>query len=48
MNVVEPIISRAMWEEAQIQKEKNQRAYTRDRVSYYGIVRWCLWDLYYF
>ena len=32
MNVVEPIISRAMWEEAQIQKEKNQRAYTRDRV----------------
>ena len=32
MNVVEPIISRAMWEEAQIQKEKNQRVYTRDRV----------------
>ena len=32
MNVVEPIISRAMWEEAQIQKEKNQRAYCRDRV----------------
>ena len=32
MNVVEPIISRAMWEEAQHQKEKNQRAYTRDRV----------------
>ncbi len=32
MNVVEPIISRVMWEEAQIQKEKNQRAYTRDRV----------------
>lgn len=32
MNVVEPIISRAMWEEAQLQKEKNQRAYTRDRV----------------
>ena len=32
MNVVEPIISRAMWEEAQIQKEKNQRAYTRVRV----------------
>lgn len=31
MNVVEPIISRAMWEEAQHQKEKNQRAYTRDR-----------------
>ena len=28
MNVVEPIISRAMWEEAQIQKEN----YTRDRV----------------
>ena len=32
MNVVEPIISRAMWEEAQLQKEKNQRAYIRDRV----------------
>ena len=32
INVVEPIISRAMWEEAQVQKEKNQRAYTRDRV----------------
>ena len=32
MNVVEPIISRAMWKEAQLQKEKNQRAYTRDRV----------------
>ena len=32
MNVVEPIISRAMWEEVQIQKEKNQRAFTRDRV----------------
>ena len=32
MNVVEPIISRAMWEEAQNQKEKNQRSYTRDRV----------------
>lgn len=32
MNVVEPIVSRAMWEEAQLQKEKNQRAYTRDRV----------------
>ncbi len=32
MNVVEPIISRAMWEEAQLQKEKNQRAYTRDRI----------------
>lgn len=28
----EPIISRAMWEETQIQKEKNQRAYTIDRV----------------
>jgi len=27
MNVVEPIISRAMWEEAQLQKEKNQRSY---------------------
>ena len=32
INVVEPIISRAMWEEAQLQKEKNQRAYTRDRI----------------
>ena len=32
MNVVKPIITRAMWEEAQMQKEKNQRAYTRDRV----------------
>ena len=32
MNVVEPIISRAMWEECQRQKEVNQRTYTRDRV----------------
>ena len=32
MNVVDPIISRAMWEERQHQKEKNQRTYTRDRV----------------
>ena len=32
MNVVKPIISRAMWEEIQLQKEKNQRAFTRDRV----------------
>ena len=32
MNVVEPIISRAMWNEAQHQKEKNQRSYARDRV----------------
>lgn len=32
MNVVEPIINRAMWEEAQHQKEKNQRSYARDRV----------------
>ena len=32
MNVVEPIISRAVWEEAQLQKEKNQRVFTRDRV----------------
>ena len=32
MNVVEPIISRAMWEECQLQKEKNQKNYTRDRV----------------
>ena len=35
MNVVEPIISRAVWEEAQLQKEKNQRNYTRDRVYLY-------------
>lgn len=33
MNVVEPIISRAMWQEAQLQKEKNQRSYCRDRIS---------------
>lgn len=32
MNVVEPIIARAMWEECQGQKEVNQRTYTRDRV----------------
>ena len=32
MNVVEPIISRAKWEECQRQKERNQRIYTRDRV----------------
>lgn len=32
MNVVEPIISRAMWNDAQHQKEKNQRSYARDRV----------------
>ena len=32
MNVVEPIISRAIWEECQRQKEINQRTYTRDRV----------------
>ena len=31
MNVVEPIIPRYMWEECQLQKEKNQRTYTRDR-----------------
>ena len=31
-NVVEPIISRAMWEDVQRQKEINQRAYCRDRV----------------
>lgn len=31
-NVVEPIITRAMFEDVQIQKEKNQRAYCRDRV----------------
>ena len=32
MNVVEPIISRAKWEECQKQKEINQRTYTRDRI----------------
>ena len=32
MNVVEQIISRAMWEECQRQKEVNQRTYTRDRI----------------
>lgn len=31
-NVVEPIITRAMFEDVQIQKEKNQRVYCRDRV----------------
>ena len=31
-NVVEPIITRAMFEDIQMQKEKNQRAYCRDRV----------------
>ena len=31
-DVVPPIISRAMWEEVQNQKEKNQRAYCRNRV----------------
>lgn len=32
MNVVEPLISRAMWEDVQKQKEKNKLAYCRDRV----------------
>lgn len=32
MNVVEPIITRAMFEDVQAQKEKNQRAFCRDRV----------------
>lgn len=32
MNVVEPIIPRYIWEECQVQKERNQRTYTRDRV----------------
>ena len=32
MNVVEPIVSRVVWEECQRQKEINQRNYTRDRV----------------
>lgn len=32
MNVVEPIIPRYIWEECQVQKTKNHRTYTRDRV----------------
>lgn len=32
MDVVPPIISRAMWDEVQMQKEKNQKAFCRDRV----------------
>ena len=32
MNVVEPIISRAKWEECQRQKERNQITYTRDMI----------------
>lgn len=32
MNVVEPIITRAVFEDVQLQKEKNQRAFCRDRV----------------
>ena len=32
MDVVPPIMTRAMWEEVQKQKETNQRAYCRDRV----------------
>ena len=31
-DVVEPIISRKMFDEVQVQKEKNQRAFCRDRV----------------
>ena len=31
-DVVEPIISRAQFSEVQAQKEKNQRAFCRDRV----------------
>ena len=31
-NIVEPIISREIFEQCQIQKERNQRTYTRDRV----------------
>ena len=33
MNVVEPIISRAMFEDVQSQKEKNQRAFCRDIIN---------------
>lgn len=32
MDVVEPLISRAMWDDIQIQKEKNKQAFCRDRV----------------
>ena len=32
MDVVPPIISRAMWDEVQMQKEKNQKVFCRDRV----------------
>lgn len=32
MNVVEPLISRAMWEEVQKQTSVNQRSFSRDRV----------------
>lgn len=32
MNVVDPIIPRYIWEECQIQKDRNQRTYTRDRI----------------
>ena len=32
MDVVPPIITKAMWEEVQKQKETNQRAYCRNRV----------------
>ena len=32
MNVVDQIIPRYVWEECQVQKTKNQRSYTRDRV----------------
>ena len=32
MDVVPPIITRAMWKEVQKQKEKNQRSYCRNRV----------------
>lgn len=33
MVVVPPIITRAMWEEVQKQKEKNQRAYCRKQLE---------------
>ena len=32
MDVAEPLISRAMWDDIQIQKEKNKQAFCRDRV----------------
>ena len=38
-DVVEPIITRAMFEDVQLQKEKNQRAFCRDRVYILSVAR---------